>query len=103
MVERAVEMVCSYMPGSVADRCIDFVADYGDEIIRLIVELELPPREVCAALTLCAEPPAVEDDRVEDVSGELYSIVIVGQCDKLFSNMYIVICNYYRDRLKGGP
>jgi len=62
MVERAVEMVCAYMPESVADRCEDFVADYGDEIIRLIVEMELGPREVCAALTLCATPPpAVEE------------------------------------------
>lgn len=70
MVERAVEMVCSYMPESVADKCEDFVADYGDDIIRMIVELEMSPKEVCAALTLCATPPAVEDGRVEDMSGE---------------------------------
>ena len=29
------------------------MAEYGDEIIRLIVEMELSPREVCTALTLC--------------------------------------------------
>ena len=75
MVERAVEMVCAYMPDSVADRCEDFVAEYGDEIIRLIVEMELSPREVCTALTLCHPhaPPkpayaALRDDSVEDAS-----------------------------------
>ena len=53
------------------------MAEYGDEIIRLIVEMELGPREVCTALTLCHPhaPPkpayaALHDDSVEDASGK---------------------------------
>ena len=46
------------------------MADYGDEIIRLIVEMEMSPRQVCSALTLCATHNAIEDDMVEDGSGE---------------------------------
>ena len=53
------------------------MAEYGDEIIRLIVEMELSPREVCTALTLCHPhaPPrpayaALQNDSVEDASGK---------------------------------
>lgn len=53
MVERAVQMVCSYLPESVADQCEEFVDNYGDEIIKLLTETELSPKEVCSALTLC--------------------------------------------------
>ena len=51
------------------------MTEYGDEIIRLIVEMELSPREVCTALTLCHPhaPPkpayaAIQGDSVEDAS-----------------------------------
>lgn len=53
MVERAVLMLCSYMPGTIADKCEDYVQTYGDEIIKLIVEMEMSPDEVCAELGLC--------------------------------------------------
>jgi len=54
MVERAVLMVCSYMPSSVADKCEDYVYKYGDEIIKMIVEMEMDPDEVCSELGLCS-------------------------------------------------
>ena len=53
MVEHAVLMMCSYLPGTISDKCIDFVQTYGDEIIDLIVHEEMDPKQVCAALTLC--------------------------------------------------
>ncbi len=34
MAERAVQMFCSYLPESLAEKCEKFVDDYGDEIIR---------------------------------------------------------------------
>ena len=48
-------MVCSFMPKSVSEQCEDFVAKYGDMIIKLIVEAEMNPDAVCSALLLCAE------------------------------------------------
>ncbi len=53
MVERAVQMVCSYMPAKVAEPCEQFVDKYGDEIVKLIVDAEMNPKAVCSALTLC--------------------------------------------------
>lgn len=56
MVERAVQMLCSYMPRAVARPCEEFVDDYGDKIIHYIVAFEGDPKELCAGLQLC-EPP----------------------------------------------
>ena len=70
MVEHAVEMVCSYMPEAVSDKCVDFVQEYGDEVIRLIVDLEMNPKLVCAALTLC-ETHTDAMDEVEQEEDEL--------------------------------
>jgi hypothetical protein len=53
MVERGVEMICSYMPSSIGDKCIEFVQDYGDEIIDLIIKTEINPDQICASLALC--------------------------------------------------
>ena len=53
MVEHAVEMACSYMPETVADKCIDFVQEYGDEVIDLIIKAEANPELVCSLMTLC--------------------------------------------------
>ena len=53
MVEHAVEMACSYMPETVADKCIDFVQEYGDEVIDLIIRAEANPELVCSLMTLC--------------------------------------------------
>ena len=42
------------MPDSIADKCEDYVQQYGDEIIRLIMEMEMDPDEICAELGLCS-------------------------------------------------
>lgn len=55
MVERGIQMICSYMPETIADKCEDFVDQYGDQIIHLIAELELDPRQVCAEIQLCEQ------------------------------------------------
>merc|ERR1712004_627098 len=53
MAEHAVEMLCSYMPSTIGDKCIEFVQEYGDELIEIIIETELNPEQICGALTLC--------------------------------------------------
>ena len=45
--------VCAYMPSTVAERCEEFVDEYGDELIRIIVETELDPKQFCAEMGAC--------------------------------------------------
>merc|ERR1719495_2900589 len=52
-VEHAVLMMCSYIPGKYGDECEEFVETYGDQIIKLVIEMELSPQEVCTELGLC--------------------------------------------------
>lgn len=54
MAERAVLMMCSYLPGKFEDECEGFVEQYGDAIIDLIIEAELSPEQVCSELGLCS-------------------------------------------------
>ena len=53
MAEHAVEMLCSYMPSSIGDKCIEYVQEYGDQIIEIIIKTQLSPDQVCGAMTLC--------------------------------------------------
>jgi hypothetical protein len=55
MVQRGVEMICSYMPSSIGDKCIEFVQEYGGEIIDLITKAEMNPDQICSALALCQQ------------------------------------------------
>ena len=48
-------MLCSIMPQSVSEQCEDFVTKYGDMIIKLIVEAEMNPDQVCSELMLCTQ------------------------------------------------
>jgi len=54
MAERAVLMMCSHLPMKLADKCEEFVEQYGDAIIDLIIEAELSPQQVCTELGLCS-------------------------------------------------
>jgi len=49
-VERMVQFVCSYLPGSVADKCEELVDQYGAKLITALVDKELAPKEVCAEI-----------------------------------------------------
>lgn len=37
MAERAIQMFCSYLPESVAEKCEQFVDDYGDQLVKWVV------------------------------------------------------------------
>ena len=39
--------MCSYLPGTIADKCEEFVDEYGQKVIDAIVHDELKPTEVC--------------------------------------------------------
>ena len=49
------QMLCSFMPRAISDQCENFVATYGDMIIKMIIEAEMNPDAVCTALMLCTE------------------------------------------------
>lgn len=49
-LEREIQFVCSYLPGSIADRCETFVDKWGDKIINAVVDDEMNPKQVCSQL-----------------------------------------------------
>jgi len=53
-VERVVQFLCSYLPGSIADQCEAFVDKNGQRLIDALVKDDLDPAEVCTIeLNLC--------------------------------------------------
>jgi len=60
-VERMVQFMCSYLPGTIADKCEEFVDEYGQKVIDAIVHEELKPTEVCSQVFPdCGEARSVE-------------------------------------------
>jgi len=53
MVERSVYMLCSMLPQTISEPCIEFVDEYGDLLIKLLMDEEFQPREICAELGVC--------------------------------------------------
>lgn len=52
-IEETVKSICSVMPSSVKKQCDDFVDQYGDAVIQLLIET-LQPNEICPMLKLCS-------------------------------------------------
>jgi len=49
-IERMIQFVCSYLPGTIADKCEEFVDEYGQKVIDALVDDELKPKDVCAQI-----------------------------------------------------
>ena len=45
-IEREVQFVCSYLPGTIADKCEDLVDKYGEKLIDALVKEEMDPKKV---------------------------------------------------------
>jgi len=59
-VERMVQFLCSYLPGSVADNCEALVDEYGERMVKAIVEDEMEPEQICTqVLGVCSSSPAI--------------------------------------------
>ncbi|KAF4528847.1 hypothetical protein B566_EDAN017671 [Ephemera danica] len=85
-IKDAVHTVCNYLPTSVAKQCNDFVYEYADMVIQLLVQ-ELEPKAVCQELSLCqpnAKPPAAPARASEAVCK--LCIVVVEAMDKLLED-----------------
>ena len=56
--------MCSYLPGTIADKCEMFVDEYGQKIIDAIVHDEMKPGQICGQLLpQCAKTPQVVPKR----------------------------------------
>ena len=51
-IENALKMVCSKLPSTISQECSDFVNQYADLVIDLLIQ-EGDPKKVCTALSLC--------------------------------------------------
>lgn len=52
-IENALQMVCSKLPTTISKECSDFVNQYADLVINLLIQ-EVDPKNVCTALKLCS-------------------------------------------------
>ena len=46
MVEREVQFVCSYLPGTIADKCEEMVDKYGEKLIEALIKEQMDPKKV---------------------------------------------------------
>jgi len=51
-IEVSLDKVCYVLPASVKKNCLDFVRDYTDQMIHMLVN-NYPPQQVCSKLALC--------------------------------------------------
>jgi len=49
-IEREVQFVCSYLPGTIGDKCEELVDKYGEKLIDALVKEEMDPKKVCTEL-----------------------------------------------------
>ena len=47
------KQVCSYLGGQLENYCIEFLAEYTDDIIDQLVNNYLNPEQVCQAIGAC--------------------------------------------------
>ncbi|XP_061168001.1 uncharacterized protein LOC133176955 [Saccostrea echinata] len=52
-IENALQMVCSKLPSTISKECSDFVNQYADLVINLLIN-EGDPKTVCTAIKLCS-------------------------------------------------
>ena len=41
-----MQFVCSYLPGTIGDKCEELVDKYGEELIDALVKEEMDPKKV---------------------------------------------------------
>ncbi|GFT31959.1 prosaposin, partial [Nephila pilipes] len=75
-IKQALDKVCSYLPSSLSSKCVQFVNEYTDLLITLVME-ELEPELVCAKLNLCPSKVKVEKPKdIKDVECDLCKQVV---------------------------
>lgn len=69
-IEQTVRYICNKMPSSVSKQCNDFVDQYGDAVIQLLIET-LKPNEICPMLKLCS------NQFIQTMHGKLFYIITI--------------------------
>jgi saposin len=79
---KTVHDICNYMPRSVSKECNDFVDEYGDTVIQLLIAATVPS-EICRMLHLCS-------DQIAEVKVEIFECAI---CETLVYAMEKILAN----------
>ncbi|GFW97437.1 hypothetical protein TNCV_4991141 [Trichonephila clavipes] len=70
-IKNALDKVCSYLPSSMSAKCVNFVNQYTDLLVTLIIQ-ELDPSDICAKLNLCVSVVEVEKPKdIKDLECDL--------------------------------
>ncbi|CAB3361640.1 Hypothetical predicted protein [Cloeon dipterum] len=78
-IKKAVHSVCNYLPKSVSQKCNDFVNEYADLVIQLLVQ-SLEPKQVCQELGLCPQVAKTAEEKCT------LCLVLVEAMDKLLED-----------------
>jgi uncharacterized protein YutE (UPF0331/DUF86 family) len=52
-IENTLQTICSKLPSTISKECSDFVSQYADLVIDLLIN-EVDPKNVCTALKVCS-------------------------------------------------
>jgi len=81
-IEKGLKVVCSLLPSSYHNKCIDFVTTYGPILPQLIAELD-DPNVVCDLLNLCKksggkviEIPSLKTKKLESIPCNLCQYLV---------------------------
>ncbi|XP_058789461.1 uncharacterized protein LOC131663220 isoform X2 [Phymastichus coffea] len=58
-VKKAIDKICTKLPTSVGNDCIEFINAYGDALVSIIVQ-EIDPTQVCPMIHLCPSTQLLE-------------------------------------------
>ncbi|XP_055948969.1 uncharacterized protein LOC129981935 isoform X2 [Argiope bruennichi] len=101
-IKAALDKVCSYLPSSLSAKCEQFVNQYTDLIVTLLME-ELDPQLVCARLGLCPtqikeeKPKELKDlecDLCKDVVAKVEEIMKNNKTEDEIKNALDKVCSY---------
>lgn len=97
-IENALKMVCSKLPATISQECTDFVNQYADLVINLLIQ-EGDPKTVCKALNLCSSKQKktnINSIRFLPIPGQVASLRLGDEKCEVCE----VILNYLDEALK---
>nr|WBW70109.1 venom protein [Lampona murina] len=111
-IKSALDKVCSYLPSSLSAKCENFVNEYTDILIQLLLQ-EMDPDMVCAELKICTssvkkEKPKkfndLECDLCKEVVGKVEKLVKDKKTEEEIKSALEKVCSYlpstYADKCK---
>lgn len=81
-MKRMIDFMCAHLPDTVADMCIDFIEEHGDQIFDMLVA-QMDPKEICTQLGLCQTTSAqlAIEDQKNPIFQENVEVDLWGPCD----------------------